>query len=165
MRVTGCARSVCLEVRPRPWQAGLSGRPIQTGVDVVGPTTTRPKCASCGGGVPETVSPLQCTGCKRSWHKRCSGMTRAQMDMNTTSGTWKCEACTPGPIVTPASQGGSEKKCGFTKRKALRILQWNCNGLRTSSVELASLLERWQADVALVQESKLRAGEKTPVFQ
>jgi hypothetical protein len=52
----------------------------------------------------------------------------------------------------------------FSKRGELRILQWNCNCVRTQVVELEQILERERVDVCLLQEVKLCIGETSPSF-
>ena len=44
------------------------------------------------------------------------------------------------------------------------ILQWNCNGIRSSAAELASFLDSRQVKVACLQETKLSSAAKTPSF-
>lgn len=40
-------------------------------------------------------------------------------------------------------------------KKELRILQWNCNGIRPKTAQLLELLEKEQIDVAVIQETHL----------
>ena len=48
------------------------------------------------------------------------------------------------------------------KVKALKVLQWNCDGIATKRDELEEFLEDWKVRVALIQESKLGAQDATP---
>ena len=48
--------------------------------------------------------------------------------------------------------------------KDLRVLQWNSDSIGNKRAELEEVTIRRNVDVAIVQESKLGAKSKTPVF-
>ena len=47
---------------------------------------------------------------------------------------------------------------------SVSVLSWNCNGIRTSAVELASYLDARRVKIACLQETKLRPNSKLPRF-
>jgi exonuclease III len=57
-----------------------------------------------------------------------------------------------------------EAKKALAPRSQLRIMQWNCNGVRTKKAELEQVLARHRVDVCLLQESKLSPGDASPKF-
>ena len=50
------------------------------------------------------------------------------------------------------------------KRMNLRILQWNTDGIGNKGIELEECMIRMNVDVAVIQESKLGANRRTPMF-
>ena len=51
---------------------------------------------------------------------------------------------------------------GKSSKEALRILQWNADGIKLKMQELAARVKELNIDVAIIQESKLRAQDKNP---
>ena len=49
-----------------------------------------------------------------------------------------------------------------SKRKTLKILQWNCDSLSTKLPELRHRLEKLDIDVCLIQETKLNSNSTAP---
>ena len=47
---------------------------------------------------------------------------------------------------------------------ALRILQWNTDGIGNKGAELEECTIRMNVDVAVIQESKLGVNRRTPMF-
>jgi ribonuclease HI len=160
----------------------LAGRPVQTSSATVGATTggamtggvttgpmpqPREACLYCNKGVPAGANPLRCRRCRRTSHKCCSRMTRAEIDSHLVGSSWECPDClrapqAPSSAVTVVTK--REPKKAFVPRGQLRILQWNCNGARTKKAELEQLLLKHRVDVCLVQETKLGPGDANPKY-
>lgn len=58
-----------------------------------------------------------------------------------------------GSATSPTSQGGQSKKCG---KPALRIAQWNAEGVQRKKVELQRFLKENAIDVCCIQETHLK---------
>ena len=52
----------------------------------------------------------------------------------------------------------------YLRRGYLRVLSWNADGIRPKTVELGHFLDVNKIDVAMVQETKLKASDRTPSF-
>jgi hypothetical protein len=145
-------------------EGSVAGEPLQeeqepdTGEGI----PNRLVCLTCTRVVPRSVRQLVCRVCVRPSHKKClSGASRAEIDAYTEDRSWVCPDC------TAASSGGTEApmstrascrriKC---RREQLRILQWNCCGVRTKYLELENMLSSMNIDIALIQETHLRTGD------
>ena len=49
-------------------------------------------------------------------------------------------------------------------KREFKIVQWNIDGINNKKTELEQLMVEWRADVVLIQETKLRDKQKTPIF-
>ena len=74
-----------------------------------------------------------------------------------------CPTINPADLENPPEEVATKMKT-FTK-DSLRILQWNANGLRTKSDELARRLKSLDIDVAIVQETMLTKAVSTPFIE
>jgi hypothetical protein len=95
------------------------------------------------------------------------GLTKGALDVREKSKHWECTSCIDNqaqdtdndPAVNPVSsqQHGGDVRCG------LRVLQWNVDGIRTSMVDVISLVrEDPSLDVLLLQETRLALANPTP---
>ena len=81
--------------------------------------------------------------------------------------SWDCHNCVR-KLQTPTASSSvfvGEKKKNFLSRDHLRVLQWNCNGIRTKKAELEKLLVDHRVDICLIQEAKLKPDERSPLFE
>ena len=126
------------------------------------------KCPSCNALIRRCTHRLVCVRCRHEYHNRCSGLIREEVSSWSASGRWTCPACVqPTPPATPVPQPVSavaDRRSAIRKVRRLRIIQWNVDGIKTSAVDLVSLLERREVDIVLVQETKLSSKDKTPCF-
>ncbi|KAA0194459.1 hypothetical protein HAZT_HAZT011737 [Hyalella azteca] len=96
-----------------------------------------------------------------STNKRCSGLSRASQYCR----TWTCPGCnatTPSP-PSPVSPDGPFLANG-PPPALTQFLQFNCNGLRHCTDELAHFLVTHSILVAVIQESKLTEAANPPTF-
>ena len=56
----------------------------------------------------------------------------------------------------------SSKGMKVVTRSSLRILQWNADGQKSKSDELAARIESGDIDVAVIQETRLTKSDSTP---
>jgi len=87
--------------------------------------------------------------------------------------TWLCNKCedaeksanAPPPTLDPIADI-EEKAAGMKSftRESLRIMSWNADGLSTKAGELIERLNAMEVDICAVQETKFRAGNRTPAF-
>ena len=107
---------------------------------------------------------MMCSICKGWVHVKCACVSRthaANVDRN----EWKCEACLdelhdnrvrmPDGVNDCLNDGNGDG--------AICVVQWNADGLRTKVRELEDWLIRMNADVVLIQESKLRSEDSVKV--
>ena len=113
---------------------------------------------------------LHCIKCGKACHKQpeCSGMKTEEL--NHKIDNWTCYLCTANydvdqHIDLDASTDETAKGMKTSSKSSLRILQWNADGLKSKSDELASRLKALDIDIAVVQESWLAKSDKTPVIQ
>ena len=57
---------------------------------------------------------------------------------------------------------GISKQMKSSEKKCLRLLQWNADGIKTKVGELEMRLKERDIDLAMIQESKLEKGQRTP---
>ena len=110
---------------------------------------------------------LRCKQCGRCCHKKpeCCRMSRDERSHKETS--WTCFLCQEtgeqdshlNPDI-PIKE--SAKGMRTVTRSSLRILQWNADGLKSKSDELASRLKSGDIDVAVIQETWLTKSDGTP---
>ena len=91
-------------------------------------------------------------------------MTRAEQDAVIARGNWQCIDCHVVRRTTDIGIPKSGRTKDMRRKSELRILQWNCRGLRTKMAELPDLLSAKEVDVAVLQETKLKPGDKCPRF-
>ena len=124
-------------------------------------------CAKCGIAIRSNWTPITCKGCKKPFHKTCSGVVgrevRDQYANNPES--WTCKKCSAKPANEtpgPTHPGISESNCSSTTKESLKIMQWNADRLPNKTVELADRLHENDIDVCLIQETKLLSHEEEP---
>ena len=125
------------------------------------------RCPVCSVPVRPHRLPLICSVCGLGHHRKreCSGLTRDEATWWAQHGMWKCTRCKAAPTSDSSTQPGTrivDRRVDLTKRAALRVLQWNVDGIHTSVADLRQLLKEEKVDVCLVQESKLSARGPTP---
>ena len=146
---------------------------------VVEGAETKPKCASssCKSALKKNVngnySCITCESCNKKFHKKCTKLSReVQEKVIEGENSWTCQKCEltliaicsqedPIPSIQEAVR---EKwnKMKIIKRDYLRILQWNCDTLSTRVGELKMRAAKLDLDVILIQETKMKAKDKTP---
>ena len=112
--------------------------------------------------------PFVCSVCRRECHKACSGLSRKEQEVYAAADAWKCPHCIPKKpkvVDTAPHLRSAEPKAAFIQRGALRILQWNADGVGTKMPELESRVREFEVDIVLIQESKLQAKHRTPQLQ
>ena len=83
---------------------------------------------------------------------------------------WTCFLCTANhesnqhANLDESTDETSKGMKSFTK-SSLRILQWNADGLKSKSDELAARLHACDIDVAVIQESWLSKRDNTPIIK
>ena len=80
---------------------------------------------------------------------------------------WKCtDAQTPQPDAPMPNRDTSidDVATGMksNEKKCMRILQWNTDGIKSKIGELEMRLKKRDIDLAMIQESKLGKGQRTP---
>ena len=128
------------------------------------------KCKTCHKTIRADITPVTCDACSSPFHRgsKCSGLSRAESAILPLQ--WHCEPCarlrqdfttiTGGTAAETAAGGSSGRK----SNRSLKILQWNADGLTTKSGELELRLRADGFDIALIQETKLRPGTRTPLM-
>ena len=91
-------------------------------------------------------------------------------ELNQKIDSWTCYLCTAvydvdQHVDLDASTDETAKGMKTSSKSSLRILQWNADGLKSKSDELASRLKALDIDIAVVQESWLAKSDRTPVIQ
>ena len=123
-------------------------------------------CTICGKSTWRGRSCSCCTcGC---WtHLRCAGIRERQW-----SPTWTCASCS-APVPTPSSPSSplppsppppSPPPTVYTPLNLGPVLQWNCNGLRGSRLELIQFISKHKVAICALQESKLNPLVPDPHF-
>ena len=91
-------------------------------------------------------------------------------ELNHKAESWTCFLCTANHAVDQHADLDEQitddaKGMKSVTRSSLRILQWNADGIKSKSNELASRLQALDIDIAVVQESWLSSSDRTPVIQ
>ena len=114
-------------------------------------------------------SRLQCIKCGKFCHKgpTCSGMKRDELKHK--QDNWTCFLCTANYDVDQHADldetiNESAKGMHTKSLPSLRILQWNADGLKSKSDELAIQLKSLDIDIAVIQETWLSSSDRTPVI-
>ena len=111
------------------------------------PTRRQKKPNSCTCkriiGIPQSA--LRCVTCNKWSHKVCSGLSRCDYDRRAKEKNYKCEGCstydrkmtdrnipkTISSVEKEAVRPSNQKK-ESANESGIRIMQWNCNGYKTS---------------------------------
>ena len=165
----GTGAWVCLPCRQGSGASQVvNPTPVVAGTRAPTITPVNRKCPSCSAYLRPCSFRLVCTRCRLEYHNKCSGLTRDSIRAWSESGQWICSECEKStPSVNPTPQPVSvvaDRRQRIRKIQRLRIIQWNVDGIKTSAVDLQSLLRQREVDVVLVQESKLSSKDKTPSF-
>ena len=147
----------------------LVGQPIGA-PRLSGTSAPKKRCLQCGKVVRYSPNPLVCIGCWRTCHKSCSNMSRGEQSMHISNGSWHCENCSTsannkGVDSGDRRQAAPSRKTDVSRRGCLKILQWNANGIRTKMVELEYQIRKFNLDIIMIQETKLRALDKNPAIK
>ena len=109
-------------------------------------------CGACNRNVTNRDYSILCRDCRLWFHRKCVRMTIKEI-LDHDNWSWHC-GCTP--VATKE----------FVKQKQpmneLRILQLNICGLRSKCTILMKLIEECQADIVLLQETKLTEKDDLP---
>lgn len=134
---------------------------LPTPVANTGPTRV---CPACLGKIPNSLAPLTCRLCNRTFHHKCSGLTRAATQAQNASNAWSCVLCCPDhqQRVQPSGDTVDKKPSRVSQRRKLRILQWNVDGIGTAMPDIEQVLQTNSVDIAMIQETKLRSFDRTP---
>lgn len=112
---------------------------------------------------------LECRNCKKVVHKKCSGVSsRVSVERMVELGGWECGRCKDearvrgtagqGSVRVSDVRGVNEGSSGG-EAVGLKVVQWNCDHLQSKVAELEVFLEEHAIDVALLQETKMRAED------
>ena len=153
-------------------ERGEAGAHQQEGRTERAPPKNR-KCPSCKRNLAKT-SP-RCVGCARGFHLACVRETRRATEIMRNNNTWKCHDCREAeraeetPLDNrPQTDNPSNSDlalAGGSKQEGIKIIQWNCDFLMTKLDELQELAHREEADVVVVQETKLGVNDPTPTLK
>ena len=131
---------------------------VEEGVAEEEPEEQRTKCIECKIQVKKSRFRVRCTKCKRDIHGSCSGLKRVEVERTSKAKDYICRDCKPKQSKIGVEVKTREKVEG--KEDNLRILQWNCGGLRWKAEELKLRLEEWDIDVAAIQETHLKVNDE-----
>ena len=103
-----------------------------------------------------------CSVCGRVIHVKCAGLgTRGRAEAVDRS-AWECDACSRQRREKEGDEGREGVLTGVRREggsQSITVMQWNCDHLSSKIPELEVWLERNDVDVAVVQETKLRAED------
>ena len=112
---------------------------------------------------------LRCISCGRCCHKKteCCRMTRDERSHKESN--WTCFLCSESHDqnrhqALDESIDETAKGMKTDTRSSLRVLQWNADGLKSKSDELAARLISSDIDVAAIQETWLTKRDRTPAI-
>ena len=110
-------------------------------------------CTVCGKSTWRGRS-CSCCSCGNWTHLRCAGIRESQW-----SPSWSCPPCSlpvpPSPPLLPPAH---------TPHNLGPVLQWNCNALRGSRLELIQFISKHKIAICALQETKLNASVPDPSF-
>ena len=124
-------------------------------------------CKACKKTIASNIPGIQCPKCRGLFHKarvNNQGHTRDEVDLIAAAADWDCAACDkPTPAPNPDFSELEERARNGDKssKEALRILQWNVDGIKLKMQGLATRVKELDIDVAIIQQSKPRAKDKT----
>ena len=134
-------------------------------------TAVKCSCARCKKVLRSGIH-IKCDSCNKRFHKSCTKTSREVQDKIIAGiDSWTCTKCErilvaissqedPIPVLQDLVDDQASRMKVFTK-DYLRILQWNADSLATKIGELRDRVKDLDADVLLIQETKLR-GKPTP---
>ena len=136
-------------------------------------------CPVCLVKLRSNTRSVKCTKCLQWLHQRklnnCSGLVNLK-DYNK---FYICPDCLhdplpdptpaispqPSPPATnypPPSPPQQQQNNNNNRSYDLKILQWNCNGIKSKLTELSNFLHQHQIKVAVIQETKLNNNSTSP---
>ena len=113
-------------------------------------------------------TPIICSNCSDAYHQSHTGLTldhqRATVAENL---EWECGKCLAQQqqntaAISEAHHIEIAEKTKANYKSNLRIMQWNADGIKIKSHELADRLKERDIDICLIQESKLAKRDNTP---
>ena len=124
-------------------------------------------CFRCKKTIRRDFTPLFCNHCKKPFHSSCTKLTRDAAAAARSSDAWTCKRCISfqipdQPLTDPNSKKSVSERSQKSCKPSLKIIQWNCDGLRPKLYELKERLVAKDIDVCMIQETKLRIGDPTP---
>lgn len=129
------------------------------------------RCAKCSSRLVRSMIIICCKKCRKYYHHKCVNETQSVIRGAIKEGRWKCDECEQGKIgeIDEREEEGeliesSKEKMVKMNAKKLRVVQWNADGITNKKIELEEKLRIWQADIVIIQETKLRQSQKTPLF-
>ncbi len=158
----------------KSWKCSLHASTTTTITPSNAPTVpvrqAKRSCKACRKPIRVDTQPVVCDDCCEHFHKKCSGLPRsAALDASNGVCPWTCSSCEERSKIHDSTRivGGTLVETMATDRmrrpkNSLRILQWNADGISTKAAELSVRLKEDKYDIVLIQESKLRAHQRTP---
>ena len=129
-------------------------------------------CPVCNVKLKKNSSSVKCSSCNEWVHFRklnnCSSLTSIKKyDYN----TYVCTTCKNDPLPNPPSPPSSPPHTPPPQRTPLnntdynlKILQWNCNGIKSKIQELISFTDEHQIKIIVLQETKLTNKSTPPII-
>jgi len=160
--------------------ATVAGRPVDdlrpstSSSSPVAGTDQRITCNHCKKTIAKRgIPPLNCQVCKSTLHNRCSGLSRDALRSVIGTNCWTCSVCAAKQQQQSAQSSRdaavqlrdcTEQKELSVAKNSLRILQWNADGIKPKLHELEMRMKESDIDVAIIQESKLKKGDRSPIL-
>ena len=138
--------------------------------------TAKVRCLNCNKILAKPIQPatwLRCKKCGKGCHKKVECCAMLRDERLAKQHNWTCPKCVKGSIPQvdqPLPNLDSPTEDAFSgmkvfEKQSLRILQWNANGIKSKSDELAQRFDDLEIDVALIQETKLGEKDKQSSYE
>ena len=112
---------------------------------------------------------VECRECGKRLHIRCADMGTRLGAERTEREAWRCKECADEHRKRESERRRREEEEEIERDRArsrvgtgsgkIRLAQWNCDNLRAKIPELEVWLQEHRVDVAVLQETKLRAED------
>lgn len=107
-------------------------------------------CAVCPQNVTWASPSVICSKCHRWCHVRKTNNCSELKSVKEWSSNWQCSKCV------------KKSKTPYIVKDSFKLLQFNCNGLRSKIIEIISFMKANQIKIAAIQETKLNESSTLP---
>ena len=129
------------------------------------------KCGKCGMRMRKCRMLIGCKECKACFHYKCIEREKNMEDSIREGRDGDARDVEQGKMgkYNEEDRGDriedSREKLEAINHRDLKVIRWNADGMSNKKEELEERMKMWKVDIILIQETKLRPKQRTPLFK